>query len=101
MALWGARNVDEAMRQSLSWQISGLQEPKQQGDEEFAAGLSEVAAFKAERGRLPDRTSSAPSEVRLGNWLEAQRDAERQRALCGLRRSMLKEALGQDWISAS
>lgn len=99
MALWGARNVDEAMRQSLSWQISGLQEPKQQGDEEFAAGLSEVAAFKAERGRLPDRRSSASSEARLGKWLEAQRVADRQRVLCGLRRSMLREALGQDWFS--
>jgi hypothetical protein len=89
------------MRRGLSRQISGLEEPKQQGDEEFAAGLGELAAFKAEYGRLPDRRSLEASEARLGKWLEAQRDAERQRVLCGLRRSMLREALGQDWVFVS
>lgn len=85
------------MRHYLARQIAGLEEPKQPGDEEFAAVLGELAAFKDERGWIPDWRSKEAAEARLGLWLLAQQGAEQRGVLCGLRRSKLEELLGRGW----
>lgn len=90
--------MDEATRQSLSRQITGLGEPRQQGDEEFAATLQRLGEFLQERRRMPDRGAEDPEESRLGSWLRTQQAAERQGVLSGARGgSKLRGLIGPGW----
>jgi hypothetical protein len=92
-------NVDEFMRQSLSRQITGLIEMRHQDDDEFAAALKELVAFRDERGWIPNWESREALEARLGSWLEAQRGAEKGGVLSSARRALLVDVLGPRWAS--
>jgi TorA maturation chaperone TorD len=88
--------MDEAMRQSLARQITGLPEPKQPEDQ-FARILRALADFRERHGRVPDRNAEEASESWLGSWLEAQRSAERSGDLPRTRSQQLEDVLGADW----
>lgn len=90
-------NVDKAMRQQLARQIAGIEEPRQPADRVFAAVLERLSAFVDRHGRLPARGALDPAETRLASWLDAQRRAEWDGALCAVRRQMLQERLGHEW----
>ena len=91
--------MDESMRRELSRQITGLREPRQQGDGDFARSLTELDAFLREHRKLPDWRSKEPSEARLGSWLRTQQAVEHSGALSGERRAKLRELIGPGWAT--
>ena len=91
--------MDEAMRRHLSRQISGVEDPRQQGDEEFAVCLGGLRKFLAERRRIPDVAAEDASEAKLASWLRKQQAAEKNGALCSVRGSSLREVVGPGWAS--
>ncbi|WP_344300592.1 helicase associated domain-containing protein [Sinomonas flava] len=93
--------MDEAMKRYLSRQITGLDRMREPRDEEFAAAIVELEAFREEGGGIPDWRSSDRVEARLGSWLEGQRDVERRGVLCEKRRALLEGVLGPRWVSPS
>ncbi|WP_138443902.1 helicase associated domain-containing protein [Sinomonas susongensis] len=88
--------MDEAMRQSLARQITGLPEPKQP-EGQFPRMVRALADFSELRGRAPAHNAQDPSEAWLGSWLETQRAAERSGDLPRVRSDLLKDLLGPDW----
>jgi hypothetical protein len=90
--------MDRELQTLFARDITGLPALRQQGDRDFAEGVTALAAFTRDTGRAPDAAKvHDKAEAQLGTWLAGQRAADRRGRLSAQRAAALQGVLGRGW----